>query len=288
MIIIGSSIVKDCTFRDNKNVFAFQNESALSNCTFKGIESGIQVNGASLEKCFFLAETTTLQSTATTFIACEFRSKLQEAMLGGGVKFDGCDFQFVEIHPTANFKKGVFKNGKISRIALAMFEPEGKPPICEQLKMDVKDDLSVLRQECSGFWQYIHTLALFLFLSPYILFILLSVIKTSMTLGTQDLNSPTLLYALLRFSFLDSNDTIIITSLIFVIFCVLYNALRIRFLYLTKKLKLSQESRGLPVIFNLTKTQRIWFVVYSWCFYINVAVVSLHLLNFGLRHVVEL
>lgn len=193
------------------------------------------------------------------------------------------NLQGASVNFETNFAGAEVVDCRIDRHTLESLNNYGGLTPGDRMMMITVDDVGSLRVSYSGFWQWIHLAALATFLSPYLFFILSSVIKLRFDLFDGDDTIP-LWKALLRFicnggEGLDGWHPNYYALGLFVL-GFLYNILRAVLLWKTKTLELQQESSGLPARFSLTGK---WYWLYQtarWGFFGNLLIVILHTMHF--------
>jgi hypothetical protein len=174
----------------------------------------------------------------------------------------------------------------IDRLTLDSLNNFGGLPKAEVYRMTVIDDVATLRSSFSGIMQWIHAIALILFLLPYVWFVAQ---QWAIAHWADSVPSPSipLWEALLRYIVSGGHrwrEGWNISTIPFAMFCLLltYNLLRARLLVKTKSLEFEQEIRGLPSKFSF-RSEPKWGCAYKLSkilFYVNVAAVIVHTIWF--------
>ena len=94
-------------------------------------------------------------------------SNLASAILAGS------DLRRVELTPRTSLSNAVVNGCKIDRIALHTMDGFGGLTAGQLATMNVEDGLAKLRNQYSGFWQWVHLIALAAFVAPYLWFVLI-------------------------------------------------------------------------------------------------------------------
>ena len=144
------------------------------------------------------------------------------------------------------------------------------------MTMNIIDSVARLRASYSGFWQWIHLMALATFIFPYAWFVVVQwSIAKFVAPGTVD-HIP-LWKALFTFIYNGGvnwqDGPAFHWSFVAFLFLTAYNLLRAILLWKTKQLELQQESSGLPAMFSLSKSR--WgtlLKVATWSFYLYLAI----------------
>ncbi len=107
--------------------------------------------------------------------ACLVGSVLSNADLGGTdlqeADISGCDFVGVRFDATTLLRRARVKGARVDRHTLESLKDYGGLTPGDRMQMTILDGVSLLRSHYSGFWQYIHLFALFLFAYPYAYFV---------------------------------------------------------------------------------------------------------------------
>lgn len=149
-----------------------------------------------------------------------------------------------------------------------------------RMALDVEDGVAKLRNDYSGFWQWLHLLALSMFVAPYATFVVRQVIAAKLVCG--DLKCRPLSAALAEHVWTGGRyDGFAFWPVTIFCFSLLYSALRFILLAKTKMLELEQESRGMPVRFSLEGSAwGTWLNVAHVGFWVNVVLVLIHTSHF--------
>lgn len=155
----------------------------------------------------------------------------------------------------------------------------------DRARMKIRDDVALLRYSYSGFWQWIHLLALLIFAFPYAWFVV-KAWGTAKFLadGKQTIS---LLEAIGRFILTGGDGwregwNVKWPFAVF-LFALFYNILRAVLLMKTKQLELQQTASGVPALFSVRGKKNLWAWLYQgarWGFWINLVVVGLNTLHF--------
>lgn len=220
-------------------------------------------------------------------------TKLNGAELQG-TNFNNADLECADLlgakfNDKTKFSGATVNNCAVDRNAFDFLDDFGGLTMGDRMTMYIRDDVALLRNKYSGFWQWLHLAALFVFLFPYLYFIAEQWASASFHSMTP-LNSMPLWQALWRFIYnggvnWQGGSNFHWSFLIF-IFTLLYNILRMCLLIKTKSIELAQESTGLPVRFSLRDrifSKLSWKTLFDWskfCFYFNPIVIGINTLHF--------
>ncbi|MBN2563568.1 MAG: pentapeptide repeat-containing protein [Phycisphaerae bacterium] len=158
-----------------------------------------------------------------------------------------------------------------------------------RMTMNIVDGVATLRANYSGFLQWVHVIALLVFLYPYLWFVLSHWAGARFNLP-EGAHSITLLEALGRFVWNGGEnweagwDFNVVPFSLFV-FALLYNVLRGVLLWKTKTLELAQEASGLPALFSLTGGWGRAFLAAKWGLYVNLIIVAIHTMHFLMQEI---
>jgi uncharacterized protein YjbI with pentapeptide repeats len=100
---------------------------------------------------------------------------LKGADLGGAnleeADVSGCDFVGVRFDSTTVLRRAKVKDARIDRHTLESLKDYGGLTPGDRMQMRILDGVTLLRSHYSGFWQWIHLVALALFIYPYAWFV---------------------------------------------------------------------------------------------------------------------
>jgi len=155
----------------------------------------------------------------------------------------------------------------------------------QRMDMQIVDDVATLRASYSGFFQWIHLIALAVFIFPYTYFVLQLWMKAQFVL--RDEGTIPLWEAILRFIVsggVDWESPWHLNLLPLLAFCValVYNVLRAILLLKTKQLELQENASNLPVKFSLTGRWGFWYKASRlgfWAYLLFVVVNTCHFLG---------
>jgi hypothetical protein len=159
--------------------------------------------------------------------------------------------------------------------------------------MEIEDGVALLRSAYSGFLQWVHLMALAMFVFPYAWFIAVQWSRARFLTPSDDTWIP-LWKALFLFIYNGGVDWHLGWNLHWSFFTFLallaYNALRFFLLWKTKTLELQQESSGLPARFSLSKDNWNWpwgalYQLSHWGFYFYLAIVLLNTGHFFMQQI---
>ncbi len=278
----------------------------FNNITFGG---GCELNETYFTSCRFLL-TTFLEGTAggrqsvhfgdasfsmSQFRNCDIaRAEFFECRIKGtnfrdcgltGTQFTGgtlvdCEFTNVSVSSTTSFKGlDSAKGTSIHSHTLAALADFGGLSTGQRMDMNIQNAVATLRESFSGFWTWAHTIALVLFVFPYVAF-LAEQYWIARTVRPVPTPSETILEALGWY--LWSAGTGHRFSPMFFVFLgqLIYNVARAWLLFQTKSLELKEHITGLPVRFEIAGWWRRLYLAVTWGFYGNVLLVLLHLWHF--------
>lgn len=214
-------------------------------------------------------------------------TNLQGAHLQGtfllGASLQGADLRGAHVSVATTLRGARVEGCRIDRHTLESLEGHGGLTRGDRMRMIIEDGVATLRASYSGFWQWIHIVALTIFVSPYVFFVAECLIRERFGLDIEGAR-VTLRVGLGRFIVNggENLDTWSLAPLVFAwfVFSLLYNLLRALLLWKTKTLELSEESSGLPAPFSLRGTWLRLYKAAQWGFVANLVVVSLHTWHF--------
>jgi uncharacterized protein YjbI with pentapeptide repeats len=259
-------------------------QSAFENVQFDGTKFG-HVNLAGLvfiRSAFADSDLSNRSLRGAKFSATRFR----------GVKFDGSDLQGLEVDDQTNFTMCTFTGATIERNTLDSLSTDGGLTMGQLRSMRVVDGLSELRSNYSGHWQWLHLIALTVFLFPYVLYafkLSLEAEPVCVAPGCSTIASQ--LWLFVKTGGKMDNAIAWMPFLIFW-FSLMYNALRFVLLAKTKALELSATTAGFAPKFSLDDlavpglSWRRLLKAAKVGFFVNVVLVLLHLWHFMQMYVV--
>ena len=203
--------------------------------------------------------------------------------------FTGANLLGAVFDTKTNFNGARLDDCKVSAFSLECLNEYGEISVGQRMKMDIHDDLALLRSSYSGFLQWIHFAALFAFLFPYLWFIGTLWGRAKFSSQSSDQSMP-LWQALGQFIYnggINWEDSAKFHSIFLIfVFSISYNFLRASLLFKTKSLELKQVSSDLKVNFNL-QDRIVFFIRWShlyavsqWGFYLNLLVAAGNLAHF--------
>lgn len=264
-------VFSDCTL----------NAANFANCTIDQVkfvhtgEDPTQLRGAHFDHAKLTSAVLTdcdLQSAdfrGATLSNCNLsNSDLRNSIFESATITDS-DFRNVLVNSATSFLKlNHIKAVKFDRYSLACLG-EGRGNLTEGnlMKMDIIDDVAILRSQFGGIWMWIHLTAILVFIFPYAWFLVSQWALASFRPPTNAENSMSLGQALLGFIITGGGDwkhdwSPAVFSIIFFVVFLLYNVGRMALLWKTKKLETQQIVTRLPVEFSL-QTNRWWRMVYN-------------------------
>ena len=206
---------------------------------------------------------------------CRFESALMsDAILDGAVLDSG-----------TRFDNSILDGATIHRNAIACLEENdtGGLTVGMLTRMNIIDDLLVLKMVYSGFWFWVHMVAFVMFLAPYIFFSL----RLALLSEIEPSNSGSLRVweAILRYIWSGGNEwrdgwhaePVMITCFLI---SLLYNVLRFLLVWKTKELELKEKASGLLVDFRLEGWWKVAHTGGRFGFFLNVVVVAIHTFHF--------
>jgi hypothetical protein len=228
--------------------------SVFHSCTFDGVDfSGADMRGAKLEDC---------DLTNATLLGILVNSK---------TRFEQCETSH------AYFERHILES----------LDEYGGLTKGQRMRLRIVDGALILRRAYTGFWQWVHLLALILFLSPYA-FLLLRYGLTSSSRCPVDAQCATLLSRLLESIYTGGamNGQMAFPQLAIFGFLLFYNMLRVILLYKAKTLELQETSSGLPVVFSWSGFWKRLYDVTQIAFWLNIVLAIVHAILFLHRAVV--
>lgn len=264
----------------------------LTNIIFKGCTlTSADFSQCKLNHVSFSASTvnhanfTHTEATKCDFKNCDLRranfatAELSQCDFSGSVltsaNFDQAsisdsDFRNVAVDSKTTFKDLKNVSGmKLDRYTLASLG-EGRGSLTEGnlMKMQIVDDVAILRSQFGGLWAWAHLLAIVIFVFPYAWFLVRQWSIAVATPPAPDANSMSLLQALLRFIVTGGGDwkhtwTPAVLPLVTFAFFFAYNMARLALLWKTKQLETQQMITGVPVEFSL-QTAKPWNCLYQF------------------------
>lgn len=209
------------------------------------------------------------------------RTNLSGADLSGADLFET---QLTEAHfDAATVLKGAkTSNCVISAYSLEQLNNYGGLTKGNRMDMIIIDDVATLRASYSGFQQWIHLIALLVFVFPYLWFVVSQWLKAEFVSSGSRI---TLLEGLCRYIYNGGVDWqtgfAFHWSFLAFLYMFVYNIFRAVLLRKTKQLELEQESSGLKAKFSLGGSN--WGKVYNvakWMFYASLAIALLNTIHF--------
>jgi len=197
-----------------------------------------------------------------------------------GADLTGARLLRASLAPQTNWKGAVTRRLTISRYQVEYLTGGGQMTTADVLGMDVRHATARLRNAYSGFWQWIHLVALTAFLAPHLYFLALA---WPISRSASDYTGPgsSILSGLMHNIWNGGHDPWgdwdFHWSFWLVVFGVIYNLLRAALLWKTKKLELAEEASGLPVDFDLDVSKwGIALTMADYGFFINLLVALVH------------
>ncbi len=196
----------------------------------------------------------------------------------------GANLTDVIVNTGTSFTNAKVDSCTIARHTLECLTDYGGLTPGQRMVMNIVDDVARLRASYSGFQQWVHLIALTLFVFPYAWFLIKN--WTHAKFSSADGESTiTLFFALIRFIWnggQNLRDGLSLNLFAVTLFgiALTYNTVRAALLWKTKRLELTQEASGLPAIFSLRGTWGVLFQIARWGFYVNLFVVLLHTIYF--------
>ena len=229
---------------------------------------GAQFSHAQLESARFLS---------ATLIDADFTS----------ANLSRSDFEGASFSSGTKMYRANVLDCQIEHHSLEMMDNYGGLTVGDRMGMSISDGLATLRSHYSGFWQWIHLMALGVFLFPYLWFVVSKFHYASEPptgaggvslwagLG-RDIASGGRVHDHLDFH----------PEFALFVFATLYNLLRAVLLWKTKQLELRQDASGLRTKFSLSEKWMVlgfipisWstlLVAAKWGFWLNLLVVLAH------------
>jgi uncharacterized protein YjbI with pentapeptide repeats len=196
-----------------------------------------------------------------------------------------CDLRGAKANSATTMNLAQVEGARFSKFTLASMNSLGGLTVGELGSAQIDDDVAKLRASYSGFWQWIHLIALSLFVSPYMAFIAEQWIKSRFTQGLLYRESISLGEAVLRFALTGVSPQAgpwnVNWSQVFMFaYLFVYNVLRVVVLWKTKKLELNEHVMGFPQAFHLRGGWALAYVVLKWGMIGNIGIVLVHSLHF--------
>jgi uncharacterized protein YjbI with pentapeptide repeats len=180
-----------------------------------------------------------------------------------------CDLRGIQVSSHTSFLDLIDASGStIDKYTLACLGKErGYLTDGNLMKMNIVDDVAMLRNQFGGYWTIFHLAAILIFVFPYVWFLLSRWAEASFRPPIEGQPTMALWEALLRFIVTGGHDwrhswTPRCSLIVFLLF-LFYNAARAALLWKTTKLKMQQDITGLPVEFSLQSNSR-WQDVYKF------------------------
>lgn len=214
-------------------------------------------------------------------------ARLDRAILDNAM-FDGAmlvavDLSGVGVNHKTSFAGADVRLAKFEKLQLEKMKDKGGLQAGQLLDTIIIDPVAELRYHYSGFWQWVHLLALLAFLAPYLVFLGKSYLKARFLPHSEE--SVTILSALCEYMYTGGTGQGPTWSFVAALFSIGYNVLRAVMLLKTKTLEHQQICTGLPAKFSLTGRWGTAFKVGKVLFWVNVAVVAMHGLHFLMQRI---
>jgi len=194
----------------------------------------------------------------------------------------------VEVDSATRFDNARVDGCHIYRHTLESLADYGGLAPGDRMRMRIVDGLAVLRRSYSGFMQWLHLVALTVFLFPYAWFII-----THWVVARFNLDAVQVIpfwKAILRFIWNGGVrwelgwDLNVLPFSMFVV-ALLYNLLRLILLWKTKTLELQEQASGLPVPFTLLGWWGRLYRASLVGLYINLLAVLVHTCHFLMQEI---
>lgn len=254
-----SIVFKEVKFKQCKFINCFMNQVIFDSCQF--MQCGYE-DGGFIDCVFNGCSFTNEDMSRVTLCKCTFLGGtcLRHADLSGA---DLCDSNLLE----AAFSSDTTLAGakvmecRVSRQQLERLSNYGGLTNGDRMDMVIEDPVAQLRSSYSGFWQWFHIAALVVFLWPYLWFIVTQWSRAGFD-HEGDANTLMLGAAIARFIFNGGENWQIgfnfHPSFILFIFLMVYNGLRLIFLWKTKQLELDEQASGVPAQFVFDRSRFGW------------------------------
>jgi hypothetical protein len=177
---------------------------------------------------------------------------------------DFANLEAVEIDSQTKANVSSSKRCRVDRYTLEAFDTfEGWKDTIDKVDLRIVDGLARLRSSFSGFWSWIHGIALAVFVFPYAFFLVRNWPGAEPARPSDGEEWTRVIYGLWHYirsggDGHGSGEPTAWWAVLIFAFLLVYNGLRFILLWKTKVLELEQEVTGLPARFSLR--QRIWEV----------------------------
>ncbi len=196
----------------------------------------------------------------------------------------GADLRDCEVDGKTKLRTSKISGCRIDRHTLDSLPEANRPSVADRRRMIIEDPVAMLRAAYGGFWQWIHLVAILVFVGPYAWFLAKHWTVARFTLDAGD-DSLALWECLLRYIY--SGGTawkdgwhLEVWPFAPFVMSVAYNAFRLFMLWKTKTLELGQEVTGLPALYPLSG-HRLWlYRCAKYGLWVNVLVVAYHSFHF--------
>jgi uncharacterized protein YjbI with pentapeptide repeats len=294
--VYKSSVWEETVFEKNVTfIYAvFRATTRLNNCLFAGqlsfssavFHRGVDFSRANLAGASF---------AKATLEDADFTNAQLGHVNFSSAGLENANLLGAQTDTLTQFSLASVKNCKINRFALDCLEEAGGLSKGALMKMDIRDDVVILRKSYSGFFRWAHLFAMIAFVFPYAWF-LFSKWTEARFYDSPEASHISLVEAFLRYVFNGGVDWQtgfnFHWSFISFICTLLFNVLRGFLLLKTKDLEFHQEVTGFPADFSLSSTVKKWPFRWStwnfwfmtakytvWLFYAAVALNAFHFLT---------
>lgn len=226
------------------------------------------------------------QIVKSRFAYCDLR-----ATNFAGSVLTGTEFTASRMSSSTNFAEATVDDVVIEKHTLESLSDYGGLTSGERMRMRIIDDVAKLRSSYSGFWQWVHVIAMSLFIAPYAWFVA-SHWGTAHFMSHIDGKSEsiTLLEALSKFVYSGgqrwhgdwqrANGPFAAF-----LFALVYNVIRFILLSKTKRLELQEQTTGLSPVFSLLGGWKALYYVAKVMFWMNLCIVGYHTIHFMLQDI---
>lgn len=217
--------------------------------------------------------------TDASLIGADLRdADLTRAAQFGRADLTGADLRAAKVSANTFFRDAIVDKMKMDRFALETLADYGGLTRGQRMTMVISDPVATMRSYYSGFWQWIHAVALTLFVFPYATFML----RKYLVAGFDDAgsNTVTLWEALKWYVWTGGGAQGPSVSFWLFAFGLVYNVLRAILLFKTKSLELQELSSGLPARFSLAGWWGKALAAANTLFFVNLCIVGFHTWHF--------
>ncbi|MCK6479943.1 MAG: pentapeptide repeat-containing protein [Planctomycetes bacterium] len=196
-----------------------------------------------------------------------------------------CDFRGARANSATSLNLSRVNGTRFNKFTLASMRDFGGLTQGELGTANIEDDVATLRASYSGFWQWIHMIALILFLCPYVAFVVEQWIKAHFMQVLPYRESITLWDAVVRYALTGESPVagpwkVNWGQVGMFSYLLVYNVLRVVVLMRTKTLELREQVMGFPQPFHLRGGWSVAYHALKWGVIGNVCIVLVHTFHF--------